>query len=42
MNILIRPNPCYRTQFVWDERGLLLVTKRRIYATKVFARCWAF
>lgn len=38
--MLIRSNPCYRPHFQMDRCGILIVTKRVIFATKIYARCW--
>lgn len=37
---MIRTNPCYRPHFAWDGRGFLLVTRRWIIATGLFAKYW--
>lgn len=39
--MLIRTNPCYRPQVRWDATGLLLITRRWIVATRIYARCWS-
>lgn len=38
--MLIRSNPCYPPMLQRDKRGLLIVTRRFIIATGMFARCW--
>jgi hypothetical protein len=39
--MLIRSNPCYRPMFQRDGRGILIVTRRFIFATGMFAQVWA-
>ena len=41
--MLLRSNPhgIYRPQFAWDRRGLLILTRRWVVASGVFARCWS-
>lgn len=37
---LLRSNPCYRPHFAIDRRGVLIVTRRFIFATGTYAVCW--
>lgn len=38
--MLLRSNPCYPVAFTVDRRGLLIVARRFILATGIFARCY--
>lgn len=39
--MLLRSNPCYPPQFALNRRGLLIVSRRWIFATRSYAHCWS-
>jgi hypothetical protein len=39
--MMLRTNPGYSSSFLWDRNGLLLITKRWIFAVGTFATSWA-
>lgn len=38
--MLFRTSTCYRPMIRFDRRGLLIVTRRAIFATGAYARAW--
>lgn len=39
--MLFRSNPCYQPEFACDRRGILIITRRFIFATGSRAWGWA-
>lgn len=38
--MLFRSNPCYQPRFAFSRDGILIVTRRLIFATGLYAQCW--